>query len=90
MLSSGEKKRVALGAALTINPDVLLMDEPTNGLDPRTQVFLVEPVLALNEAGKTIVIATHDLSLVSESAVHGRGAFGSARDRAHRRIGSDT
>ena len=42
MLSSGEKKRVALGAALTINPDVLLMDEPTNGLDPRTQVFLVE------------------------------------------------
>ena len=66
MLSSGEKKRVALGAALTMNPDVLLMDEPTNGLDPRTQVFLVELVLALNEAGKTIVIATHDLSLVSE------------------------
>ncbi|MDA8161737.1 MAG: hypothetical protein M0022_02365, partial [Desulfobacteraceae bacterium] len=39
---------------------------PTNGLDPRTQCFLVELMLALNEAGKTIVIATHDLSLVSE------------------------
>jgi cobalt/nickel transport system ATP-binding protein len=66
MLSSGEKKRVALGAVLTMNPDVLLLDEPTNGLDPRTQCYLVELVLALNEAGKTVVIATHDLSLVSE------------------------
>ncbi|MGO9952686.1 MAG: energy-coupling factor ABC transporter ATP-binding protein [Dissulfurispiraceae bacterium] len=66
MLSGGEKKRVALGSVLTMNPDVLLLDEPTNGLDPRTQVFLLELILALNEAGKTIVIATHDLSLVSE------------------------
>jgi cobalt/nickel transport system ATP-binding protein len=66
MLSGGEKKRVALGSVLTMNPDVLLLDEPTNGLDPRTQVFLLELVLALNEAGKTIVIATHDLSLVAE------------------------
>lgn len=66
MLSSGEKKRVALGAVLTMNPDILLLDEPTNGLDPRTQCYLIELVLALNEAGKTIVIATHDLTLVSE------------------------
>jgi cobalt/nickel transport system ATP-binding protein len=66
MLSGGEKKRVALGSVLTMNPDVLLLDEPTNGLDPRTQVFLLELILALNEAGKTIIIATHDLSLVSE------------------------
>ena len=66
MLSGGEKKRVALGSVLTMNPDVLLLDEPTNGLDPRTQVFLLELILALNEAGKTIVIATHDLSLVGE------------------------
>jgi cobalt/nickel transport system ATP-binding protein len=66
MLSGGEKKRVALGSVLTMNPEVLLLDEPTNGLDPRTQVFLLELILALNEAGKTIVIATHDLSLVAE------------------------
>lgn len=72
MLSGGEKKRVALGSVLTMNPDVLLLDEPTNGLDPRTQVFLMELILALNEAGKTIVIATHDLSLVSE--LHSRVA----------------
>lgn len=66
MLSGGEKKRVAIGSALTMNPEVLLLDEPTNGLDPRTQCFLVELMLALNEAGKTLVIATHDLSLVQE------------------------
>jgi len=66
MLSGGEKKRVALGCVLTMNPDILLFDEPTNGLDPRTQVFLLELMLALNEAGKTIIIATHDLGLVGE------------------------
>lgn len=48
---------------MIINPEVLFFDEPINGLDPRTQCFLVELMLALNEAGKTIVIATHDLSL---------------------------
>ena len=66
MLSGGEKRRVALGSILTMNPEVLLLDEPTSGLDPKTQVFLLELFLALNEAGKTIVFATHDLSLVDE------------------------
>jgi cobalt/nickel transport system ATP-binding protein len=66
MLSGGEKKKVAIGSVLTMNPEVLLLDEPTNGLDPRTQCFLVELMLALSEAGKTLVIATHDLSLVDE------------------------
>lgn len=79
MLSSGEKKRVALAAVLTMNPDVLILDEPTNGLDPRTQCYLVELILALNEAGKTIVIATHDLSLVSE--LHSRVAVLSEEHR---------
>jgi cobalt/nickel transport system ATP-binding protein len=66
MLSGGEKKRVAIGSVLTMNPEVLLMDEPTNGLDPKTQCFLIELIFKLNEAGKTIVIATHDLTLVGE------------------------
>jgi cobalt/nickel transport system ATP-binding protein len=66
MLSGGEKKRVALGSVLTMNPELLLLDEPGNGLDPRTQTFLLELVFALSEAGKTIVLATHDLALVSE------------------------
>jgi cobalt/nickel transport system ATP-binding protein len=66
MLSGGEKKKVAIGAVLTMNPEVLLLDEPTDGLDPKTQCFLVELLLALNESGKTLLIATHDLSLVDE------------------------
>jgi cobalt/nickel transport system ATP-binding protein len=66
MLSGGEKKRVAIGSVLTMDPQVLLLDEPTNGLDPRTQCFLTELIFELNEAGKTIVISTHDLSLIAE------------------------
>jgi len=66
MLSEGEKKKVAIGSTLTTNPEILLFDEPTNGLDPRTQVFLVELMFALIESGKTIVLATHDLGLVAE------------------------
>lgn len=82
MLSGGEKKRVAIGSVLTMNPEVLLFDEPTNGLDPRTQCFLVELLLTLNEAGKTIVIATHDLSLIGE--VHARVAVLSEEHRLER------
>lgn len=66
MLSGGEKKRVAIGSILTMNPDVLLLDEPMSGLDPRTRSFLIELMILLNNAGKTLVIATHDLSLISE------------------------
>ena len=72
MLSGGEKKRVAIGSVLTMNPEVLLLDEPTSGLDPRTQCFLVELMFVLSKAGKTLEIATHDLSLVE--AVQDQGA----------------
>lgn len=72
MLSGGEKKKVAIGSVLTMNPELLLFDEPTNGLDPRTQSSLVDLLLALYEAGKTIVVATHDLGLVGE--LHARVA----------------
>lgn len=64
MLSGGEKKRAALGAMLTMNPEVLVLDEPTNGLDPRTQFALTELVTGLHRAGKAVVISTHDLQLV--------------------------
>ncbi|HZD40779.1 MAG TPA: ABC transporter ATP-binding protein [Terriglobales bacterium] len=66
MLSGGEKKRVAIASVLTMNPQILLLDEPTNGLDPRTQCFLTELILDLNEAGKTICISSHDLSFIDE------------------------
>jgi cobalt/nickel transport system ATP-binding protein len=60
-LSGGEKKRVAIASVLVMNPEVLLFDEPTAALDPRTQQWLMELIVELNQAGKTIVLATHDL-----------------------------
>jgi cobalt/nickel transport system ATP-binding protein len=60
-LSGGQKKRVAIASVLVMNPDVLLFDEPTAALDPRTQQWLIDLIVELNRAGKTIVLATHDL-----------------------------
>ncbi len=65
-LSGGEMKKVALGTCLSTNPDVYLLDEPTAGLDPRSQVELVELVVRLKEAGKTIITATHDLHIIED------------------------
>ena len=67
-LSGGEKKRVAIASVLVMNPEVLLFDEPTAALDPRTQAWLVELILELNRAGKTIVMATHDLDILDTVA----------------------
>jgi cobalt/nickel transport system ATP-binding protein len=60
-LSGGQKKRVAIASVLVMNPDVLLFDEPTAALDPRTADWLTDLIVDLNRAGKTIVLATHDL-----------------------------
>jgi len=66
-LSGGEKKRVAIASVLTMRPQVLLMDEPTNALDPRSQVWLLDVLAEWKAAGRTVVIATHDLSAAAES-----------------------
>jgi cobalt/nickel transport system ATP-binding protein len=63
-LSGGEKKRVAIASVLVMNPEVLLFDEPTAALDPRTQQWLVDLIVELGNAGKTIVMATHDLDVL--------------------------
>jgi cobalt/nickel transport system ATP-binding protein len=60
-LSGGQKKRVAIASVLVMNPEVLLFDEPTAALDPRSQQWLMELIIELSRAGKTIVLATHDL-----------------------------
>jgi cobalt/nickel transport system ATP-binding protein len=51
---------------MSLNPDVLVLDEPMNGLDPKTQRWLVEFLVKLNKAGKTLIISTHNLELVHE------------------------
>jgi len=65
-LSGGEKKKVCIATVLATNPDILLLDEPTAGLDPRTQLWLTELLQELGNRGKTIIIATHDLELVEQ------------------------
>lgn len=67
-LSGGQKKKVAIASVLTMSPEVLLFDEPTAGLDPRTQLWLVELIEQLATAGKTIVLATHDLDTLPRIA----------------------
>jgi cobalt/nickel transport system ATP-binding protein len=63
-LSGGEKKKVAIASVLVVNPEAILLDEPTAGLDPRTQGWLLGLLAELHVAGKTLVSATNELDLV--------------------------
>jgi cobalt/nickel transport system ATP-binding protein len=65
-LSIGEKRKVAIASTLITEPEVLLLDEPTAGLDPLTTRHIIDLLLRENEAGKTIVTSTHDLHIVEE------------------------
>ena len=67
-LSGGEKKRVALASILVIDPEVLLLDEPTAALDPQSQDEVVRFLSESRSGGKTIVTATHDLDIVEDIA----------------------
>lgn len=67
-LSAGEKKTVALASLLTMGPRLLLLDEPTAGLDPRSQSTLVDILQQLHEGGVTLLTATHDLILCEHVA----------------------
>ena len=67
-LSIGEKRKVAIASVLAIEPEVLLLDEPTAGLDPATTRHILDLLLEANNSGKTIITATHDLHLLEEIA----------------------
>ncbi len=62
-LSFGERKRVATAGAVAMNPDVLLLDEPTAGLDPHGVGLMLAALARLHAAGTTLVVATHDVAL---------------------------
>ncbi len=63
-LSGGEKKRVAIATVLSMEPDVILLDEPTASLDPRSSAMLVDVIAGLRDLGKTVVLTTHQLEIV--------------------------
>jgi len=67
-LSIGEKRKAAIASTLAIDPEVLILDEPTAGLDPLTTRHIIDLLLEANEAGKTIIVSTHDLHIVEEIA----------------------
>jgi cobalt/nickel transport system ATP-binding protein len=69
-LSEGEKRKVALASVLSLGPDVLLLDEPSSDLDPRTKVWLEGFLNELHDSGKTIITATHDLELAADTSNH--------------------
>lgn len=63
-LSGGEKRRVAIAGILALEPDILILDEPTAGLDPKGTEAIMGLVKKMHESGKTIILVTHDMDLV--------------------------
>lgn len=67
-LSGGEKKRVALASVLVLEPEALLLDEPTAALDPKSASDMIDFLIRSRGTGRTVVTATHDLDIVADIA----------------------
>ena len=63
-LSGGEKRRVAIAGIIVLEPEIIVLDEPTAGLDPEGSKTILDLILSLKEKGKTIIIVTHDMNIV--------------------------
>jgi energy-coupling factor transport system ATP-binding protein len=67
-LSGGEQQRAALASILAANPTIILLDEPTRGLDYAQKRSLTDLLLGLKREGRTIIMATHDVELAAACA----------------------
>lgn len=67
-LSKGQRQRVALASVLALKTDILVLDEPTTGQDYREGIEIMDIIRDLNNDGKTIIMVTHDMELVSRYA----------------------
>ena len=63
-LSGGEQQRIAIARALLNDPDLILADEPTGNLDPKTSIEVMELMSEIHKSGKSILMATHDYALI--------------------------
>ena len=75
-LSGGERRRVALATLLAQNPDVFLLDEPINHLDPHHQLDVLKLLRAKAQAGRTVVMSLHDAGLAARFSDHALLLFG--------------
>ena len=69
-LSYGQKKRVTIASILVMNPDIIILDEPTAGQDYRHYTEIMEFLKSLNDQGVTILMITHDMHLMLEYTPH--------------------
>jgi len=67
-LSGGQKKRVAIAGILAMKPEIMVMDEPTTGLDPKGADQVLDILYKLNEEDMSIIIASHDVEMVTQFA----------------------
>jgi energy-coupling factor transport system ATP-binding protein len=67
-LRLGERRRISIASVIAMDPKVLVLDEPTTGLDSGESGELMDRLKRLNDEGKTIILITHDMKLVAEHA----------------------
>jgi len=68
MLGLGQRRKVTLASVVAMRPEIMVLDEPTCGIDHKGSTDLMEAVKGLNERGHTIIMITHDMRIVSEYA----------------------
>ena len=67
-LSGGQKRRVAIAGILAMEPNILVLDEPTAGLDPQGSIEMMDLFKKINESGTTVILVTHDMNHVLQYA----------------------
>ena len=65
-LSGGEQQRLAVARAIVNNPDIIIADEPTGNLDPYNTYEVISLLQKINQAGKTVILATHDREVINK------------------------
>lgn len=88
-LSGGERQRAALARAVIVAPEIILADEPTGNVDWDMSLRLLTLLVELNKMGKTILIATHDLTLIRQAKTQVQARVLRIRDRNLQLAGAD-